>query len=167
MVLSKLVYDLACRRSSDSACRCDSCRERSEEMRCQHCLLVSYCSETCQQEHWHYSHRAMCRTLTGLNPVMQRRRRKRVEDLAEEDLSVDWEYCKKIEERSKLNICNIYWSKFHYHTNQSQCDCKSVSKGTATIFDKQTSNLHFPFKIGEVKEEFDGAKVTGVDAMIE
>ena len=122
-------------------------------IRCENCLLVSYCSQACQAEHWHYSHRAVCKTLTGISPVAQGRRRRRVEDWVEEDLSVDWEYCREVEERSKLNICNIYWEKFRYHTPQSRCNCKSVSKGTATIFDK-TSSLHFPFKIGEVKEEF-------------
>ena len=47
------------------SCSCTNCKA-GKLMNCGRCKLVSYCSRECQQEHWHYSHKATCKkTLPG------------------------------------------------------------------------------------------------------
>ena len=156
--VSKLVYTPGCGRKTykSKTCGCPKCDPSSlPGLRCDRCGVVSYCSVSCQQEHWDKNHKKMCKILSGVSPISQRRRRNN--DLSEEDDSVDWVYCNKMMERSRDNIRQIFWTKFQYHTETSRCNCKTVNKGTATIYDEErSSNLQFPFKIGEVKNEFLG-----------
>ena len=46
------------------SCSCTNC-QTGKVMNCSRCKMVSYCSKECQQEHWKYSHKAVCRTLAG------------------------------------------------------------------------------------------------------
>ena len=36
-----------------------------EVKRCSGCKVLSYCSKPCQMEHWHYSHKKICKILSG------------------------------------------------------------------------------------------------------
>ena len=36
-----------------------------EVKRCSGCKVLSYCSKPCQTEHWHYSHKKLCKILSG------------------------------------------------------------------------------------------------------
>ena len=155
--VSKLLYTPSCPNGQESkTCACPKCDPSSLVLlRCDRCGILSYCSASCQQEHWDKNHKKMCKVLSGVSPISQKRRRNY--DLSEEDDSVDWVYCNKMLERSKDNIRHIFWTKFQYHTETSRCHCKTVNKGTATIYDEErSSKLQFPFKIGEVKNEFLG-----------
>ena len=156
--VSKLVYTPGCRKTiARLVCECPRCDPTCRPaLRCEVCRVVSYCSVSCQEEHWDKNHKKMCKILSGVSPISQRRQ-KRNYNLSEEDDSVDWVYCDKVMERSKDNIQHLFWTKFQYHTESSGCNCKTVNKGTATIYDEErSSKLQFPFKIGEVKNEFLG-----------
>ena len=48
-----------------------TCLMYTELKRCNQCKVVSYCNRDCQVEHWHYSHKKMCKVLSGRRPVMK------------------------------------------------------------------------------------------------